>query len=71
LGELKGVNTIIDAVPGPSTEKMILEIAEADKVDLIIMGTNVRPASEHLFLGPQIEHILENASCPVITLNSV
>ena len=71
LGELKGVPTQIDAVPGPSTEKTILDVANADQTDLIIIGTDIRPASEHLFLGPQVEYVLKHAACPVITLNSI
>jgi nucleotide-binding universal stress UspA family protein len=29
-----------------------------------------RPGSENLFLGPRIEHILENAPCPVVVFNA-
>ncbi|NJN46558.1 MAG: universal stress protein [Candidatus Competibacteraceae bacterium] len=60
-----------DAQVGPSAEKMIIQIAKNEDMDLIIIGTNIHPTSEHLFLGPSIEYILRNASCPVITLNSV
>jgi nucleotide-binding universal stress UspA family protein len=70
LGDLKGVPTEIDAVSGPSTEKIILDVANADHTDLIIVGTDIRPAFERLFLGPQIEYILKHASCPVIALNT-
>ncbi len=71
LGDLKGIPTETDAIPGPSTEKIIVDVARANHMDLIVIGTNVRPASEQLFLGPQVEYILENASCPVITINSI
>ena len=71
MGDLKGVPTEIDAKVSPSPEKTIVDFSVEDNIDLIIIGTNVRPASEHLFLGPLTEYVLRNAPCPVITLNSI
>ncbi len=50
-------------------ETAILEVAEQLRYDLIVMGTDVRPGSERLFLGPRVERILDASTCPVIILN--
>lgn len=71
MGDLKGVQMEIDAKVGLYPEKTIVSIANRENFDLIIIGTNVRSASEHLFLGPVTEYVLRNAACPVITLNSI
>jgi nucleotide-binding universal stress UspA family protein len=34
------------------------------------LGTGLRSGSDRLFLGPRVEHILDNASCPVVVINS-
>lgn len=70
LGRSLGVTTEAESRIGESPEGVILSYAEATKVDLIVLGTNLRPGSERLFLGPRVERILNNASCPVIVLNS-
>jgi nucleotide-binding universal stress UspA family protein len=48
----------------------ILEVARREGTDLILMGTDVRPGSDRLFLGPRVEHILKNAPCPVVIINA-
>ena len=45
-------------------------MASEKNFDLIILGTDVRPGSDKLYLGPRVERILNNASCPVIIVNS-
>lgn len=55
---------------GADPEKVIIRVAKEKQVDLIVLGTDVRPASERLFLGPRVERILKNAPCPVVVLNS-
>jgi len=70
LGRSLGVATEAESRIGESPEGVILSYAEATKADLIVLGTNLRPGSERLFLGPRVERILNNAPCPVIVLNS-
>ncbi|NJP04756.1 MAG: universal stress protein [Chloroflexaceae bacterium] len=38
---------------------------------MIILGTNVRSGSQHLYLGRRVERILEHTPCPVIIINGV
>jgi Kef-type K+ transport system membrane component KefB len=70
LAETMGVKATVAAEVGTEPETVIAEIAKRDKFDLIILGTDVRPASERLFLGPRVEAILKTAPCPVVVLNS-
>ena len=70
LGEVQGVRTRGDIQVGTDPETIILNTALEQNMDLIILGTDVRPGSSRLFLGPRVERILKNASCPVIVFNS-
>lgn len=70
LGEAFDVNTEALVVKGQSPEKMISEIAESNNIDLIIVGTNIRPGSNRLYLGPRVENILQMSPCPVIVFNT-
>lgn len=70
LGEAFGVKTETMIVQGESPEKKITEIADTNDIDLIIVGTNVRPGSNRLYLGPRVENILQTAPCPVLVMNT-
>lgn len=70
LGEAFGVTTESMVVSGQSPEEKIAEIAELNSIDLIIVGTNVRPGTNRLYLGPRVENILQMSSCPVIVFNT-
>jgi Kef-type K+ transport system membrane component KefB/nucleotide-binding universal stress UspA family protein len=69
LGEANGASVAGRVDTGPDPETVILDLVEADQVDLIVMGTDVRPGSERLFLGPRVERILGSARCPVLVVN--
>ena len=69
LGESQGVLVETEVRVGGEPENVILELATKQRSDLIILGTDLRPGSERLFLGPRVERILDNAPCPVIVLN--
>jgi Kef-type K+ transport system membrane component KefB len=69
-GESQGVYARTEVEIGADPEAVILDYARKQRVDLIVLGADVRPASERLFLGPRIEHILANAPCPVVVLNA-
>lgn len=71
LSHIYNVNTASLARIGTDPETEILAAATEEDIDLIILGTNVKPASERLFLGPNVEKILRNAKCPVVILNIV
>lgn len=70
LGDSLDVNTFTEIKIGEEPDSVILDMASANDFDLIILGTDVRPGSDKLYLGPRVERILNNASCPVIIVNS-
>jgi Kef-type K+ transport system membrane component KefB/nucleotide-binding universal stress UspA family protein len=70
LGGLYEVEADTLVVEGSSPEEKILEVATREHIDLIVMGTDLRPASTRLFMGPRVENILTHARCPVVVLNS-
>ena len=55
---------------GRDPEHAILDFAKRETIDLIILGTDLRPGSQRLFLGPKVERILNNAACPVVIFNA-
>ena len=50
--------------PGAS----IVSAAEAESVDLVVVGTHGRGAIGRLFLGSVSEHVVRNAPCPVLVV---
>jgi Kef-type K+ transport system membrane component KefB len=69
MGEALGVRTQTEVRAGVSPEAVILELAR-DGIDLIVLGTDLRPASDRLFLGPKVEQVLNNSACPVVVMNA-
>jgi Kef-type K+ transport system membrane component KefB len=51
-------------------EVVIARTARREEADLIVMGTDVKPGTDRLFLGPRVERILRDAPCPVIVVNA-
>lgn len=70
MGEAVGVHTTGAVRQGLATTDVILSIAEEENIDLIVIGTSVRAASENLYLGPKVERIILDAPCPVIVVNT-
>lgn len=70
-GQTKGVPTKVEVKVGTEPEQVILEVAQKENYDMIILGTDVHPVSDRLFLGPRVERILRNAHCPVLVLNTI
>ena len=52
---------------GPAA-KAICEVAEIEKVDLIVMGCRGRSDLEGLLLGSCTHRVLKTASCPVLVI---
>lgn len=46
----------------------ILGVAKEMKCDLIVMGTHGRTGLGRLLMGSVAEHVVRNASCPVLTV---
>ncbi len=70
LGKAYEVNTVPIVEEGETPEDVIERISRTENVDLIIVGTNIRPGSNRLYLGPRVENILQSAPCPVIVFNT-
>ena len=69
VGEAMGVRTHTCVREGVAPEAALLELAAKEEADLILLGTDLRPGSERLFLGPRVERILGSAPCPVVVVN--
>ena len=46
----------------------IVEAAEAELVDMVLVGSHGRGAVGRLFLGSVSEHVVRNAPCPVLVV---
>ncbi|MEJ2371716.1 MAG: universal stress protein [Gemmatimonadales bacterium] len=55
-------------VRGISPAPVILEYAEEQGVDMIVMGTHGRRGLRHLLLGSVAEEVVRMADCPVLTV---
>jgi nucleotide-binding universal stress UspA family protein len=49
--------------------KMILEVANREKIDLIVMGTHGRNGIKRALLGSVADRVLKVAPCPVVTIH--
>jgi nucleotide-binding universal stress UspA family protein len=70
IGESLSVNTHTRVEIGLNPETVIVDVARNNSFDLVIIGSDVRPGSDKLFLGPRVEKILSDCECPVIVVNS-
>jgi nucleotide-binding universal stress UspA family protein len=52
---------------GPAARE-IVEHAQNDHIDLIVMGTHGRGGMAHLLLGSVTERVVRSATCPVLTV---
>ena len=48
----------------------VLEAARKSAPDLIVLGTHGRSALDRVVLGSVAEHIVREASCPVVTVRA-
>jgi universal stress protein A len=48
--------------------RTIVEVAEEEKVDLIVMATHGRTGFSHLMMGSVAERVVRTAPCPVLTI---
>ncbi len=56
------------AVVTGSPALKIVETAEAEHVDLIVMATHGRTGLSHLLIGSVAERVVRTAPCPVLTI---
>jgi nucleotide-binding universal stress UspA family protein len=46
----------------------VLRVSDEKQSDLIVIGVQGRAAADLLFLGSTTQHVVREASCPVLTL---
>ena len=61
-------NIVIVGKRGMSAADVILEYADANDMDLIVMGTHGRRGLGRLFLGSVAEKVVRSIECPVLTV---
>jgi universal stress protein A len=67
--EAEATNIAVARVTAVGTPyRKIIETAEAEQVDLIVMATAGRTGLSHLVMGSIAERVVRTASCPVLTI---
>jgi nucleotide-binding universal stress UspA family protein len=59
---------VVRLVAVGSPYRKIIETAEAEQVDLIVMATAGRSGFSHLVMGSIAERVVRTATCPVLTI---
>ncbi len=70
MGRTYGVRVDAAVRFADSVEAEVLRRIERDRVDLLILGTDVMLGTNRLFLGPRVERLITEARCPVLLLNA-
>ena len=65
--EAAGVEVTRQVVMGSPAHE-IVEVATAEKVDLIVIATHGRTGLSHLVMGSVAERVVRTALCPVMTI---
>ena len=68
--EAAGVEVTRQVVMGSPAHE-IVEVATAEKVDLIVIATHGRTGLSHLVMGSVAERVVRTALCPVMTIRSM
>jgi nucleotide-binding universal stress UspA family protein len=62
------IRIITKELRGFTAANVILQYADAEDIDLIVMGTHGRRGLDYLFLGSVAREVVREASCPVYTI---
>jgi nucleotide-binding universal stress UspA family protein len=62
--QVKFVHRLLEGSPAQS----IVEFAESDSIDLIVMGTHGQTGLTRLLMGSVAEAVVRKAPCPVLTI---
>ena len=66
---LKGVPEVeLSVVQHPSPGRALIEIAEDENADLVILGSHGRSGLTRAFLGSVAERVVRHAPCPVLVV---
>jgi nucleotide-binding universal stress UspA family protein len=68
LGERSIAYTVYPA--GNDAPSQVIEVAETVSADLVVVGMRRRSATMKLLLGSQIQRVMLDAPCPVLTIKS-
>ncbi len=60
--------SLVTAVRWGSPVEAIVDYAQEQHIDLIVIATHGRTGLSHVFLGSVAERIVREASCPVLTI---
>jgi nucleotide-binding universal stress UspA family protein len=69
LAEKDGIRCERMVVGGYKPHQVIIEIAEREGVDCIVVGSTGRSAFERLLIGSQSEKVVRYAKCPVLLVH--
>lgn len=68
---LKGIDKVKTAlVISPSAAKGIIDYAEKEGVDMIVIATHGRTGLRRMVIGSVAERVVRHAACPVLSLRS-
>ena len=59
---------VVSAVIGGYPPEVILDYAQEHGIDVIVMGTHGRKGVERIIFGSVAEHVVKNATIPVMTV---
>ena len=65
LGRSLGAQVEGHVLKGTRPEQEIINLAQTNQVDLIVLGSNLRQVTGRVFLGHRVDAILSQANCPV------
>ena len=64
-----GVAVKVVMMNGPPAQR-IIETAQKESADLIVMGTHGRTGLRHMLIGSVAERVVRHATCPVLVVPS-
>jgi nucleotide-binding universal stress UspA family protein len=65
-GRPQTTSAVVPGIP----DAVILDVAEDEKFDLIVLGTHGRTGLSHILLGSVAERVIRRATCPVLTVRT-
>jgi universal stress protein A len=67
-GQLREHVQVTQRLEAGDVDSVILQVAKAERYDLIVMGTHGRTGLAHLLMGSVAENVVRHAPCPVLTV---